>query len=206
MSIGPSGWIGASATGAPSPIRRRDIRLEAGVGGIGGGFERGKLGRRGLTYLTLFQVLLPLLAPVVDVFAIYGLVFLDPLRVGLVWLGFLAIPLAMGVYAFRLAGARAGQGYALEARDSVSGEPCSQGSWSAIQFSFGEMLARASADVRLRRGEIVGSGTLGTGCLLEIREETLGRYLSPGDVVVLEVERLGRLETPIVERPEAGRG
>ena len=41
----------------------------------------GKLGRRGLTYLLLFQVLLPLLAPVVDVFAVYGLVFLDPVRV-----------------------------------------------------------------------------------------------------------------------------
>ncbi|TCC58350.1 glycosyltransferase [Kribbella pittospori] len=70
--------------------------------------QSGKLGRRGLTYLTLFQVLLPLLAPVVDVFAIYGLVFLDPLRVGLVWLGFLAVQMAMGVYAFRLDGERAG--------------------------------------------------------------------------------------------------
>jgi cellulose synthase/poly-beta-1,6-N-acetylglucosamine synthase-like glycosyltransferase/peptidoglycan/xylan/chitin deacetylase (PgdA/CDA1 family) len=70
--------------------------------------QAGKLGRRGLTYLTLFQVLLPLLAPVVDVFAIYGLIFLDPLRVGLVWLGFLALQFAMGLYAFRLDGERAG--------------------------------------------------------------------------------------------------
>ncbi len=70
--------------------------------------QAGKLGRRGLTYLLLFQVLLPLLAPVVDVFAIYGLVFLDPLRVGLVWLGFLAIQVGMGLYAFRLDGERAG--------------------------------------------------------------------------------------------------
>jgi cellulose synthase/poly-beta-1,6-N-acetylglucosamine synthase-like glycosyltransferase/peptidoglycan/xylan/chitin deacetylase (PgdA/CDA1 family) len=70
--------------------------------------QAGKLGRRGLTYLLLFQVLLPLLAPVVDVFAIYGLVFLDPLRVGLVWLGFLALQVGMGLYAFRLDGERAG--------------------------------------------------------------------------------------------------
>lgn len=62
----------------------------------------GKLGRRGLTYLLAFQVLLPLLAPAVDVFAVYGLVFLDPLRVVLVWLVFLAVQLAMAVYAFRL--------------------------------------------------------------------------------------------------------
>ena len=68
----------------------------------------GKLGRRGLSYLLLFQVLLPLLAPVVDVFALYGLLFLDPLRVGLVWLGFLALQFAMGLYAFRLDGERAG--------------------------------------------------------------------------------------------------
>ncbi|HET6986536.1 MAG TPA: glycosyltransferase [Kribbella sp.] len=71
-------------------------------------WQAGKLGRRGLTYLMLFQVLLPLLAPVVDVFAIYGLVFLDPLRVGLVWLGFLALQFAMGLYAFRLDGERPG--------------------------------------------------------------------------------------------------
>jgi cellulose synthase/poly-beta-1,6-N-acetylglucosamine synthase-like glycosyltransferase/peptidoglycan/xylan/chitin deacetylase (PgdA/CDA1 family) len=69
--------------------------------------QSGKLGRRGLTYLMLFQVLLPLLAPVVDVFALYGLVFLNPLRVGLVWAGFLALQFGMGVYAFRLDGEKA---------------------------------------------------------------------------------------------------
>lgn len=62
----------------------------------------GKLGRRGLTYLLVLQVLLPLFAPVVDVFALYGLVFLDPVRVALVWLGFLAVQLAMAAYAFRM--------------------------------------------------------------------------------------------------------
>ena len=67
------------------------------------------------------------------------------------------------------------------------------------------MLARASADVRLRPGDLVGSGTVGTGCLLEIREQTLGRYLEPGDEVVLAVDRLGSLRTPIVARPESRR-
>ncbi|GAC1381873.1 MAG: glycosyltransferase [Marmoricola sp.] len=64
--------------------------------------QAGKLGRRGLLYLLIFQILLPLLAPAVDVFAIYGLVFLDPVRVMAVWLGFLALQAAMGIYAFRL--------------------------------------------------------------------------------------------------------
>jgi cellulose synthase/poly-beta-1,6-N-acetylglucosamine synthase-like glycosyltransferase/peptidoglycan/xylan/chitin deacetylase (PgdA/CDA1 family) len=66
----------------------------------------GRLGRRGLVYLLLFQVLLPLLAPVVDVFAVYGLLFLDPWRVIGVWLGFVVLQMAMSVYAFRLDGER----------------------------------------------------------------------------------------------------
>ena len=83
----------------------------------------------------------------------------------------------------------------------VNGTETSRGRWSDAQFSFGEMLARASADVRLRPGDLIGSGTVGTGCLLEVRESTLGRYLDPGDEVVLRVERLGELRTRIVERP-----
>jgi fumarylacetoacetate (FAA) hydrolase len=83
----------------------------------------------------------------------------------------------------------------------VNGVETSRGNWSDAQFSFGEMLARASADVLVRPGDLLGSGTVGTGCLLEVRDETLGRYLQPGDVVTLRVERLGALRTPIVERP-----
>jgi fumarylacetoacetate (FAA) hydrolase len=83
----------------------------------------------------------------------------------------------------------------------VNGVELSRGSWAAARFSFGQMLARASADAALRPGDLVGSGTVGGGCLLEIREATLGRYLQPGDEVVLRIERLGALATPIVARP-----
>lgn len=62
----------------------------------------GKLGRRGIGYLFVFQVLLPLFAPIVDVFAIYGLVFLDPVRIAVVWGIFLLIQFIMAAYAFRL--------------------------------------------------------------------------------------------------------
>jgi cellulose synthase/poly-beta-1,6-N-acetylglucosamine synthase-like glycosyltransferase/peptidoglycan/xylan/chitin deacetylase (PgdA/CDA1 family) len=62
----------------------------------------GHFGRRGLPYLLLFQVLLPLFAPVVDVFAIYGLIFLDPTRVVAVWLAFLLMQLGLAAYALRL--------------------------------------------------------------------------------------------------------
>jgi cellulose synthase/poly-beta-1,6-N-acetylglucosamine synthase-like glycosyltransferase/peptidoglycan/xylan/chitin deacetylase (PgdA/CDA1 family) len=51
----------------------------------------GRFGRRCLTYLALFHVLLPLLAPVVDVFSVYGLVFLNPVKVTLFWLTFVLL-------------------------------------------------------------------------------------------------------------------
>jgi fumarylacetoacetate (FAA) hydrolase len=100
-----------------------------------------------------------------------------------------------------LADVRDGSGYALAMTATVNGAEISRGSWADIHYSFGEMLARASADARLRPGDIVGSGTVGTGCLLEVGQQRLGRYLEPGDHVVLEVERLGALASPVVERP-----
>jgi fumarylacetoacetate (FAA) hydrolase len=74
------------------------------------------------------------------------------------------------------------------------------GRLSDAHFSFGAMLARASAGARLRPGDLLASGTVGGGCLLEARGTTLGRYLEPGDEVTLEVEGLGRLVSPIVGR------
>jgi len=68
---------------------------------IGGGPQR-HLGLVGLPYLLCFQVLLPLLAPVVDVYAIYGLLFLDPVRVLAFYGGFLALQVASGAYALHL--------------------------------------------------------------------------------------------------------
>ncbi len=79
----------------------------------------------------------------------------------------------------------------------------SRGTWSTARFSFAQMLARASADVHVRPGELLGSGTVGTGCLLEMKDSTLQRWLEPGDTVTLAIERLGELRTPIVFRPGA---
>lgn len=77
----------------------------------------------------------------------------------------------------------------------------SRGTWASARYSFGQMLERASADVHVRPGEILGSGTVGGGCLLEVKDETLGRWLEPGDLVTLAIERIGELRTPIVARP-----
>jgi len=100
-----------------------------------------------------------------------------------------------------LADARKGTGYDLTMTASVNGEELSRGTWASAHFSFGEMIERASADVRLRPGDIIGSGTVGTGCLLEIRDERLGRYLQSGDTVTLAIERLGELTSSVIERP-----
>lgn len=66
--------------------------------------EPGKVGRRGLPYLLLFQIALPFLAPLIDVAALYGVVFLDPLPVLAYWLAFNLLQLLLGAYAFRLDG------------------------------------------------------------------------------------------------------
>src|SRR5687768_3003510 len=100
-----------------------------------------------------------------------------------------------------LADVRSETGYDLAMTASVNGQQLSRGTWSSAHFSFGEMVARASADVSLRPGDLLGSGTVGTGCLLEIRDEILKRYLEPGDTVTLTIERLGELTVPVVERP-----
>lgn len=84
----------------------------------------------------------------------------------------------------------------LEMTARVNGEERSRGNWKDLHYSFGEMIARASAEVFLLPGEVLGSGTVGSGSLLELSEGR-GPWLQAGDVVELEVERLGVLRNPI---------
>jgi cellulose synthase/poly-beta-1,6-N-acetylglucosamine synthase-like glycosyltransferase len=63
-----------------------------------------RIGRRGLPYLFLFQIALPLLAPLIDVFSIYGFFFLGATWVAVYWATFTGLQLALGWYAFRLDG------------------------------------------------------------------------------------------------------
>ncbi|MBK9124690.1 MAG: fumarylacetoacetate hydrolase family protein [Chloroflexi bacterium] len=86
--------------------------------------------------------------------------------------------------------------YNLTMTARVNGVERSRGNWADLHYSFGEMVARASADAMLYPGDVIGSGTVGTGCLLEL---TMGQgpWLRPGDVVELEIERLGVLRTEV---------
>jgi cellulose synthase/poly-beta-1,6-N-acetylglucosamine synthase-like glycosyltransferase/peptidoglycan/xylan/chitin deacetylase (PgdA/CDA1 family) len=62
----------------------------------------GRFGRRCLAYLAFYQVLLPLIAPVVDLAAIYGFLFLNPVKVAAFWFGFMALQLLACGYALKI--------------------------------------------------------------------------------------------------------
>lgn len=78
----------------------------------------------------------------------------------------------------------------------VNGVEKSRGNWKDLHYSFGDMIERASADAFLFPGEILGSGTVGSGCLLELTQGQ-GPWLKAGDDVELEIERLGRLRNVV---------
>ena len=88
----------------------------------------------------------------------------------------------------------------IEGRVFVNGEEITGSNASEMHFSWDEIVSHASRDSKLVAGDVLGSGTLGKGCLLEIGPVVEGdRWIEPGDTVALEADGLGRLETPIVE-------
>jgi fumarylacetoacetate (FAA) hydrolase len=105
-----------------------------------------------------------------------------------------------------LADRRSGKGYDLVMTARVNGRVVGQGNWRNIHYSFSEMIARASAGCTLYPGDVLGSGTVGNGCLLELGTtwpdagpigSGVDGWLGVGDVVELEVERLGVLRNAI---------
>src|SRR5262249_26824696 len=84
---------------------------------------------------------------------------------------------------------------------SVNGRVLSRGDSGSMHWTWPQLIAHASRDTRLRPGDVLGSGTLGTGCILELTPEAVGGWLQPGDVVELAVERLGTLRNPVVAHP-----
>jgi fumarylacetoacetate (FAA) hydrolase len=86
--------------------------------------------------------------------------------------------------------------YDLAMTARVNGNELSRGNFKDIYWSFGEIIARASQSVMLLPGDVIGSGTVGTGCLYELTKNQ-GPWLQPGDVVELEIERIGILRNTI---------
>src|SRR6185295_16982189 len=89
---------------------------------------------------------------------------------------------------------------------SVNGVQVSAGNLSEMDWTFAEIIERCSYGVNLMPGDIIGSGTVGTGCFLELNgtgklndpnyEE---QWLKEGDVVEMEIDALGKLSNTIVK-------
>ncbi len=113
------------------------------------------------------------------------------------------------VSADELAPYRRGNSFGLEMRGYVNGELLSRGSMDEMNWSFGEMVAYASRGTRVVPGDAICSGTVPTGCLLELRntaaEGHQPSWLQPGDVVRLEIDHLGATEQRVLAAPETPR-
>ncbi len=89
--------------------------------------------------------------------------------------------------------------YDLNMAARVNGVEISKANFKDIYWSFGEIIARASDTCELQAGDVIGSGTVGTGCLLELTKAE-GPWLNPGDLVELEIERIGILKNIVGEK------
>ncbi|OLE17972.1 MAG: fumarylacetoacetase [Actinobacteria bacterium 13_1_20CM_4_68_12] len=82
----------------------------------------------------------------------------------------------------------------LEMVARVNGEERSRGNMGDMYHSWEAIIERAAANTQLVPGDVIGSGTVGTGCILEHGD---GRWLQPGDVIELEVEGIGVLRNVV---------
>jgi fumarylacetoacetate (FAA) hydrolase len=81
----------------------------------------------------------------------------------------------------------------------VNGVQVSSGNVDQMNWTFSQILERISYGVTIYPGEVLGSGTVGTGCFLELNGSkiTQNQWLQPGDKVVLAIDGLGRLENHV---------
>jgi fumarylacetoacetate (FAA) hydrolase len=102
-----------------------------------------------------------------------------------------------------------GKSWNLRMQCSINGKNVSDGNLSDMDWTFAEIIERASYGVNLYAGDIIGSGTVGTGCFLELNgtgklndpnyEE---QWLKEGDVIEMEIEQLGILSNTIVKEDD----
>lgn len=99
-----------------------------------------------------------------------------------------------------------GRSWNLDMKCRVNGVPVSQGNLSDMDWTFAEIIERASYGVYLYPGDVIGSGTVGTGCFLELNgtgklndPNYQEQWLKEGDVVEMEITGLGKLSNTIVK-------
>lgn len=90
----------------------------------------------------------------------------------------------------------------------VNGKIVSSGNLSDMEWTFAELIERASYGVELLPGDMIGSGTVGTGCFLELNgtgkfndPDYLEQWLEAGDEIELRIEGLGKLKNNILAEP-----
>lgn len=98
-----------------------------------------------------------------------------------------------------------GKAWNLQMKCRVNGIPVSEGNVGDMDWTFAEIIERASYGVDLFAGDIIGSGTVGTGCFLELNgtgklnnPDYQEQWLKPGDLVEMEIDGLGLLSNTIV--------
>lgn len=91
-----------------------------------------------------------------------------------------------------------GRQYDLTMTASVNGSEYSRGNLRDMRWTFAELVAEASRNTVLLPGDLIGSGTVGTGCITEF-PEGVHPWLQAGDVVRLEIEGLGALTNTIAD-------
>lgn len=102
-----------------------------------------------------------------------------------------------------------GKNFNLRMQCRVNGQQVSDGNMKDMNWTFAELIERASYGVDLYAGDVIGSGTVGTGCFLELNgtgklndPNYPEQWLQPGDVVEMEVDGLGILSNTIVAEEE----
>ncbi len=99
--------------------------------------------------------------------------------------------------AARRSGSGASERYDMTMLARINGREISRGNFNQIYYSFPQMIAHASRNARIRVGDVMGSGTVGTGCILELTTK-VHPWIQRGDVVELEIEGIGVLRNRIV--------
>jgi len=93
-----------------------------------------------------------------------------------------------------------GRNYDLSMKCWVNGKQVSEGNVKDMDWTFAEILERVSYGTEIFPGDVIGSGTVGTGCFLELNgtglrldESYTPQWLKDGDVVDMEIDGLGKL-------------
>jgi fumarylacetoacetate (FAA) hydrolase len=98
-----------------------------------------------------------------------------------------------------------GKSWNLRMQCRVNGKQVSDGNVGEMDWTFAEIIERASYGVDLYPGDVIGSGTVGTGCFLELNgtgklndPDYTEQWLQPNDVVEMEIDGLGKLSNTII--------